>query len=118
MFAWIGCHRQRRYNLTSENELVKNNKDRVRISPSQQQERAGFHKSLPANQSRVRQYFKWLGVLALVAFNPADFGAAAARELAFEFATAAQAREIVGRNDDYIAKMSPFDRSARLKTDR
>ena len=34
------------------------------------------------------------------------------------FATVVQAKEILTRPDDFVRSMSPFDRSARLKTDR
>jgi hypothetical protein len=43
---------------------------------------------------------------------------AAANDLAFKFATVTQGREIISRDDDYIAQMSPFDRAVRLKTER
>jgi hypothetical protein len=62
---------------------------------------------------RVR-YLAW----ALVAARLVQADPAAANDFAFEFATADQGREIVSRRDDYIARMSPFDRAARLKTDR
>jgi hypothetical protein len=70
-----------------------------------------------AELSRLRRrvkYFAWAFVVARLI--QAD--AAAANDFTFEFATAAQGREIVSRHDDYVARMSPFDRAARLKTDR
>jgi hypothetical protein len=33
------------------------------------------------------------------------------------FATAAEAAEVLGQKDDFIQRLSPFDRSARMKTD-
>ena len=36
----------------------------------------------------------------------------------FSFATAGQAAEMLGRRDDFVRALSPFDRSARLKTPR
>ena len=41
---------------------------------------------------------------------------AGAQELAF--ATAAEARQMLGTRDAFVERMSPFDRAARLKTDR
>jgi len=54
---------------------------------------------------------KFLGVLLL-----ALAGAAGAQDL--QFASRAQAREALGARDDFVARMSPFDRAARVKTDR
>jgi hypothetical protein len=34
------------------------------------------------------------------------------------FATAAEARKVLGVSDAFVARMSPFDRAARMKTDR
>jgi hypothetical protein len=35
-----------------------------------------------------------------------------------DFATAAQGRELLTTRDDFVTRMSPFDRAARMKTDR
>lgn len=54
---------------------------------------------------------KWLGVLLLAAAS-----AASAQQL--QFASREEAREALGARDEFVARMSPFDRAARVKTDR
>ena len=54
----------------------------------------------------------WLALLACL-----QAGVASA-EWTTKFATAAEGQRLLGQRDEYIAAMSPFDRSARLKTDR
>lgn len=54
---------------------------------------------------------RWLG-----AFLLAIAGAAGAQEL--QFATPAEARGVLTARDEFVARMSPFDRSARLKVER
>ena len=39
-------------------------------------------------------------------------------DLPFIFATAGQGSEILTRRDDFVQRLSPFDRAARLKTDK
>ena len=34
------------------------------------------------------------------------------------FATVAEGRRVLGRRDDFVKQLSPFDRAVRLKTDR
>jgi hypothetical protein len=41
-----------------------------------------------------------------------------ANELAFVFATAEQGRDTLTKRDDFVQRMSPFDRAARMKTDK
>ena len=120
MFARIGCHKTTTDRSGSSERRLSVCGAALGSAWSQPQERVGFLGNRPpAKQSRLRRHHvKWLGVWAFVALNLGNVSAAAAHDLAFEFATAAQAREIVGRNDDFIAQMSPFDRAARLKTDR
>ena len=36
----------------------------------------------------------------------------------FEFASVEQGREILARRDEFVSRMSPFDRAARMKTDQ
>lgn len=45
-------------------------------------------------------------------------GAALARDVSLVFATATQGRAILTMRDDFVQRISPFDRSARMKTDR
>jgi hypothetical protein len=40
------------------------------------------------------------------------------RSIAISFASAAEGRRILSRRDDFVRRLSPFDRAARLKTDR
>ena len=40
------------------------------------------------------------------------------RETTVEFAAIGQAREILAKRDDFIERLSPFDRAARMKTDK
>ena len=59
---------------------------------------------------RVRSKAAWLAVL--LGAMPAAF----AHEL--EFATIEQARAVLGARDEFVARLSPFDRAARLKSAR
>jgi len=56
----------------------------------------------------MKRWIAWLCMLAS--------GAAAAQEL--HFASLPEAREILSTRDEFVARMSPFDRGARMKTDR
>jgi hypothetical protein len=58
----------------------------------------------------------WL--FAMVVSGLALSGAACAQAPVFRFATAEQGRAIVGTRDDFVRALSPFDRAARLKTDK
>ncbi|MBL8645473.1 MAG: hypothetical protein JNK21_16185 [Rhodospirillaceae bacterium] len=40
------------------------------------------------------------------------------KDLAFAFATAEEGRAILTARDDYVQRLSPFDRAAKMKTDR
>jgi hypothetical protein len=58
------------------------------------------------------------GLLPFVFLAAAHAAPASASEASFSFATAGQGREILTTRDDYVQRLSPFDRAARLKTDQ
>jgi len=58
---------------------------------------------------------RWLRAAVATAALAAAAGAPA-QELVF--ASAAEARGVLGARDEFVQRMSPFDRAARLKTDR
>jgi len=58
----------------------------------------------------------WILVFLLSQAAPA-YGAAAATSPSFLFATQEQARAALDSRDDFVQRMSSFDRAARLKTD-
>ncbi len=59
-----------------------------------------------------------LSAFAALAICVLDTGAAFAKDASLLFATAAQGRAILTMRDDFVQRMSPFDRSARLKTSK
>jgi hypothetical protein len=65
-----------------------------------------------ASQSRQARFLIAAVVLAAAAW----LGAAHAQS--FELASAEQARRVLGDRDDFVKRMSQFDRAARMKTDR
>jgi hypothetical protein len=59
-----------------------------------------------------------LAIVALAACAAGAGGSALAGDIVPVFATAAQGRGVLTSRDDFVQRMSPFDRSARLKTDK
>lgn len=64
--------------------------------------------------------FLLIAVPAFAGFDgaPAHRSAAAGGAVSFVFATAEQGRRILTTRDDFVQRMSSFDRSARMKTDQ
>jgi hypothetical protein len=63
--------------------------------------------------------FAWIGLLLI--FSPAPEATAdvpLGSDSIVVFAPVEQGRELLGRRDDYVRGLSPFDRAARMKTDR
>src|SRR5829696_7177334 len=58
----------------------------------------------------------WCSVFGWIEARCADLQLGTRTKLAF--ATIAEAREVLATRDDFAARLSPFDRSARLKSDR
>ena len=77
-------------------------------------------------RSNLQRLFGWLqtSLLCLTLLNLCALYVEAGRaklvlaDTTFVFATVAEGRKALGRRDDFINQLSPFDRSARLKTDR
>lgn len=65
---------------------------------------------------------KWSRLLALIfalsLTSRADADVGPRKGFAVRFASVAEGAEILGRKDDFIQRLSPFDRAARMKTDR
>jgi hypothetical protein len=65
---------------------------------------------------------KWSRLLALIfglSFTPwANAGVNLRQGCAVRFAFVREGAEILGHNDDFIQRLSDFDRAARMKTDR
>lgn len=71
-------------------------------------------KQFAVSRRQVTKCLLWL-CLPLSAASAAD---TLTEGTAIGFATPQQARAILCRRDDYVVRLSPFDRQARLKTDR
>ena len=61
----------------------------------------------------------WISAAAIAAalLTPAFAADSAGSRPAFTFATVAQGRSVLMARDDFVERMSPFDRASRLKTD-
>src|SRR4030042_3306204 len=60
-------------------------------------------------------------IAAVLLFVPAHWAWAEVRlsdRTIVVFATVERGREILGQKDDFVGRMSPFDRAARMKTDQ
>lgn len=64
----------------------------------------------------MRRFFLFLAVLLLVGSPLAR--ARRAKRPVISFASAAEGRKILTTRDDFVARLSPFDRAARVGTDR
>jgi hypothetical protein len=58
------------------------------------------------------------GVLAATLFSPAYASGIPGKGVSFTFASSSQGREILTARDDFVRRLSRFDRSARMKTDK
>ncbi|MGA8220872.1 MAG: hypothetical protein WB780_04400 [Candidatus Acidiferrales bacterium] len=56
-------------------------------------------------------------VLCIVCLVPTIAGAQAPNSPAISFATVEQGRAVLTNRDDFVSRLSPFDRAARMKTD-
>jgi hypothetical protein len=69
-----------------------------------------------------RRFFTRCALLLLLTALPARRGSAADTELrsgcVAHFATGTEAAQVLGEKDDFVQRLSPFDRAARLKTDQ
>ena len=65
----------------------------------------------------MRRFFKAL-VFVIGVLVVGFCGAAEAKDIAFGFATPEEGRALLTARDDYVQRLSPFDRSAKLKTDK
>jgi hypothetical protein len=60
-----------------------------------------------------------LAVLALICCGCAGIDAQIVlRDTRLDFASVAQGKDILTRRDDFVQRLSPFDRAARMKTDK
>jgi hypothetical protein len=59
-----------------------------------------------------------LAIVSLIAPLIGSGSMVLANDATFVFATAAQGRNVLTQRDDFVQRMSPFDRAARLKTDQ
>jgi hypothetical protein len=57
-------------------------------------------------------------VLCIVFLGPTIVGAQAPNLPTISFATVEQGRAVLTNRDDFVSRLSPFDRAARMKTDR
>ncbi len=66
----------------------------------------------------MKRLFVTLTAAAVALSAPVHAQLKLAEGTTLDFATPDEAREILTRRDDFVERMSPFDRAARMKTDR
>lgn len=62
---------------------------------------------------RIVKWFIFFGFIPMVAANASPLG-----RTSFAFATMEEGKKILTERDDFVSRLSPFDRAARLKTDK